>query len=180
MWSPRKCDNGATCLQLSGEAKVNQLLTAELTLVNPLPELLQDCSFTIEGVGLTEGKPVTLRYAHLFTLSPEPSLLYATSYTRLSQDRRCGAQTGSQGQPPVQPQPGRRHRAAGELWQRQTEQHQELPQCWCQRMRLGRSAVAIHFQFLLPFSKMFACHSYFNFSNSSTFYFKQENPHSAQ
>lgn len=105
----------------------------------------------------------------LFTLSPEPSLLYATSYKHLSQDRRCGAQTGSQGQPPVQSQQGRCHRAAGEFWQRQTEQHQELHQCRRQRMRLGRRAVAIHFQFLLTFSKMFACLNYFNFSNSSNF-----------
>lgn len=47
------------CLQLVGEAKVSRLLTAELTLVNSLPELLKDCSFTIEGVGLTDGKPLT-------------------------------------------------------------------------------------------------------------------------
>ncbi|XP_056897764.1 protein-glutamine gamma-glutamyltransferase 2-like [Takifugu flavidus] len=48
-------------IQLSGEAKVSQLLTAKLTLLNPLPELLQDCSFTIEGVDLTKGKPLTHR-----------------------------------------------------------------------------------------------------------------------
>lgn len=59
-----------TCLQLVGEARVKQLLTAELTLVNSLPELLNDCSFTIEGAGLTDGKPVTLKCARLFTLVP--------------------------------------------------------------------------------------------------------------
>lgn len=48
-----------TCLQLVGEARVKQLLRAELRLVNSLPDLLKDCSFTIEGVGLTDGKPVT-------------------------------------------------------------------------------------------------------------------------
>lgn len=58
------------CLQLVGEARVEQLLTAELTLVNPLPELLKDCSFTIEGVGLTDGKPLTHRCARLLTLVP--------------------------------------------------------------------------------------------------------------
>lgn len=58
------------CLQLVGEARVEQLLTAELTLVNPLPELLKDCSFTIEGVGLTDGKPLTHRCARLFALVP--------------------------------------------------------------------------------------------------------------
>uniref|UniRef100_A0A8C4ER17 Protein-glutamine gamma-glutamyltransferase 2 n=1 Tax=Dicentrarchus labrax TaxID=13489 RepID=A0A8C4ER17_DICLA len=46
-------------LYLVGEATVNQSVTAEMSLLNPLPELLQDCSFTIEGVGLTDGKPVT-------------------------------------------------------------------------------------------------------------------------
>lgn len=61
-----KSDDGIICLQLLGETKVNQLLTAELTLLNPLPELLQDCSFTIEGVGLTDGKPVMHKYARLF------------------------------------------------------------------------------------------------------------------
>lgn len=52
-----------TSLQLVGEATVQQLLTAELTLLNPLPELLQDCSFTIDAVRLTGGKPITKKYA---------------------------------------------------------------------------------------------------------------------
>lgn len=46
-------------IKLVGEATVNQSVTAELTLLNPLPETLRDCSFTIEGVGLTDGKPIT-------------------------------------------------------------------------------------------------------------------------
>ncbi|XP_041801501.1 protein-glutamine gamma-glutamyltransferase 2-like isoform X1 [Chelmon rostratus] len=45
-------------IKLVGEATVNQAVTAELALLNPLPEPLQDCSFTIEGVGLTDGKPL--------------------------------------------------------------------------------------------------------------------------
>lgn len=53
-----------TSLQLLGEATVKQSVTAELTLVNPLPERLQDCSFTVEGVGLTDGKPITARYVN--------------------------------------------------------------------------------------------------------------------
>eukprot|EP00064_Thunnus_orientalis_P026005 superscaffoldBa00014875_g26464 len=48
-------------LQLVREAKVNQSGMAELSLLNPLPEPLQDCSFTIDGVGLTDRKPITLR-----------------------------------------------------------------------------------------------------------------------
>lgn len=57
-----------TSLQLVGEATVHQSLTAELTLLNPLPELLQDCSFTIEGVGLTDGKPITKKYVNIATV----------------------------------------------------------------------------------------------------------------
>lgn len=51
-------------LQLLEEAVVNQPVTAELTLLNPLPEPLQDCSFTIEGVGLTSSKPITAKYVN--------------------------------------------------------------------------------------------------------------------
>ncbi|XP_034732031.1 protein-glutamine gamma-glutamyltransferase 2-like [Etheostoma cragini] len=55
-------------IKLLGEAKVNQSVTAELTLWNPLPKTLQDCSFTVEGVGLTNGKPITARIG---TVDPE-------------------------------------------------------------------------------------------------------------
>uniref|UniRef100_A0A7N6AUD5 Protein-glutamine gamma-glutamyltransferase 2 n=1 Tax=Anabas testudineus TaxID=64144 RepID=A0A7N6AUD5_ANATE len=48
-------------IKLMGDATVNQPVTANLTLLNPLPEQLQDCSFTIEGVGLTDGKPITVK-----------------------------------------------------------------------------------------------------------------------
>ena len=49
-------------LQLMGEAHVKQPMMVELILLNPLPEPLQDCSFTVEGVGLTNGKPITEKY----------------------------------------------------------------------------------------------------------------------
>ncbi|XP_019944770.2 protein-glutamine gamma-glutamyltransferase 2-like [Paralichthys olivaceus] len=48
-------------IKLTGEARVKQPMTAELTLLNTLPESLKDCSFTVEGVGLTEGKPITVK-----------------------------------------------------------------------------------------------------------------------
>ncbi|KAG7275966.1 hypothetical protein CRUP_008454 [Coryphaenoides rupestris] len=48
-------------MELKGEARVGQALTADLSLLNPLPETLQDCSFTLEGVGLTQEKPVTVK-----------------------------------------------------------------------------------------------------------------------
>ncbi|XP_034021561.1 protein-glutamine gamma-glutamyltransferase 2-like [Thalassophryne amazonica] len=46
-------------IRLLGEATIEQAVTAELTFTNPLPEPLQDCSFVLEGVHLTDGKPVT-------------------------------------------------------------------------------------------------------------------------
>ena len=52
-------------LQLTGEARVGQPLTAELCLLNPLPEALQGCSFTLEGVGLTQEKPIIIKYVPL-------------------------------------------------------------------------------------------------------------------
>ncbi|KAM4609902.1 protein-glutamine gamma-glutamyltransferase 2-like [Polymixia lowei] len=48
-------------IQIVGEATVNQPVTAKFSLMNPLPEGLQDCSFTSEGAGLTQGKPITLQ-----------------------------------------------------------------------------------------------------------------------
>ncbi|MED6285692.1 hypothetical protein CHARACLAT_031711, partial [Characodon lateralis] len=48
-------------IELVGEARVNQPMTAELTLLNCLPKPLLNCSFTIEGIGLTDGKPITAK-----------------------------------------------------------------------------------------------------------------------
>ncbi|XP_068996653.1 protein-glutamine gamma-glutamyltransferase 2-like [Embiotoca jacksoni] len=48
-------------IKLEGAATVNQSVTVQLTLLNPLPEPLQDCSFTIEGNNLTDGKPITAK-----------------------------------------------------------------------------------------------------------------------
>uniref|UniRef100_A0A3Q2FDE6 Protein-glutamine gamma-glutamyltransferase 2 n=1 Tax=Cyprinodon variegatus TaxID=28743 RepID=A0A3Q2FDE6_CYPVA len=45
-------------IKLLGEARVNQPVTAQLTLLNSLPEPLLNCSFAIEGIGLTDGKPI--------------------------------------------------------------------------------------------------------------------------
>uniref|UniRef100_A0A3B4YSB6 Protein-glutamine gamma-glutamyltransferase 2 n=1 Tax=Seriola lalandi dorsalis TaxID=1841481 RepID=A0A3B4YSB6_SERLL len=48
-------------IKLMKEATVNKPVTAEMTLLNTLPEPLKDCSFTAEGVGLTDGKPITVK-----------------------------------------------------------------------------------------------------------------------
>ncbi|KAJ3587142.1 hypothetical protein NHX12_013532 [Muraenolepis orangiensis] len=55
-------------VKLVGEARVDQPLKIELCLRNPLPEALQDCCFTVEGVGLTQEKPVTVK---LGTVAPK-------------------------------------------------------------------------------------------------------------
>lgn len=65
-----------TSLQLVGELKVKRSVTAQLTLLNTLPERLRDCSFTIEGVGLTDGKPITEKYINRFLSVSLPSLYY--------------------------------------------------------------------------------------------------------
>ncbi|XP_043987857.1 protein-glutamine gamma-glutamyltransferase 2-like isoform X4 [Gambusia affinis] len=46
-------------IKLVGEARVNQPVTVKLTLLNSLPEPLLNCSFAIDGIGLTGGKPIT-------------------------------------------------------------------------------------------------------------------------
>lgn len=48
-------------IKLLGEATVNKSITAELSMMNPLPEPLKDCCFNVEGVGLTQGKMLTLK-----------------------------------------------------------------------------------------------------------------------
>ncbi|XP_037096972.1 protein-glutamine gamma-glutamyltransferase 2-like [Syngnathus acus] len=48
-------------IKLLGEAKVRQPVSVRLTMANPLPEALQDCSFTVAGAGLVDGKPITFK-----------------------------------------------------------------------------------------------------------------------
>ncbi|XP_049608683.1 protein-glutamine gamma-glutamyltransferase 2-like [Syngnathus scovelli] len=48
-------------IKLLGEAKVRQPVSVRLTMVNPLPEALQDCSFTVAGAGLVDVKPITFK-----------------------------------------------------------------------------------------------------------------------
>ncbi|XP_035513294.1 protein-glutamine gamma-glutamyltransferase 2-like [Morone saxatilis] len=68
-------------IKLVGEATVNQSVTAEMSLLNPLPELLHDCSFTIEGVGLTDGKPVT---AEIEDVGPKQEAKASVKFTPTS------------------------------------------------------------------------------------------------
>ncbi|XP_061527413.1 protein-glutamine gamma-glutamyltransferase 2-like [Phycodurus eques] len=48
-------------IKLIGEAKVKRPMSARPSMLNPLPETLQDCSFTVGGAGLVDGKPLTLK-----------------------------------------------------------------------------------------------------------------------
>lgn len=48
-------------IQFSGVVRVKSPVTVELSLLNPLPEQLSKCSFTVEGVGLTESQPITVK-----------------------------------------------------------------------------------------------------------------------
>ncbi|XP_029995453.1 protein-glutamine gamma-glutamyltransferase 2-like [Sphaeramia orbicularis] len=43
-------------VKLVGDIRVNEPVTAEVTMLNPLPEPLKDCSFSAEGPGLTGGE----------------------------------------------------------------------------------------------------------------------------
>ncbi|XP_030589927.1 protein-glutamine gamma-glutamyltransferase 2-like [Archocentrus centrarchus] len=72
-------------IKLLGEAKVNHSVTAELTLLNPLPELLQDCSFTIEGVNLTDCKPTT---AKIGVVGPKQEAKATADFTPISAGSR--------------------------------------------------------------------------------------------
>lgn len=45
-----------TSLQVLGETRVNQPLVVELTMLNTLPEKLQDCVFILQGSGLVDGR----------------------------------------------------------------------------------------------------------------------------
>uniref|UniRef100_A0A3Q3X005 Protein-glutamine gamma-glutamyltransferase 2 n=1 Tax=Mola mola TaxID=94237 RepID=A0A3Q3X005_MOLML len=67
-------------IKLLGEAQVNQALTVELTLLNPLPEALQDCSFTMDGVGLTDGKPITPKASIEFSPSSVGSTMLLVNF----------------------------------------------------------------------------------------------------
>lgn len=59
-----ECFSSVGCvLQILGEPKQNRKLAAEITLQNPLPELLQDCCFSIEGANLTGGQVISERFA---------------------------------------------------------------------------------------------------------------------
>ncbi|XP_067095240.1 protein-glutamine gamma-glutamyltransferase 2a isoform X1 [Osmerus mordax] len=52
-------DNPDINIRILGEPRVGQLLSAEVSLQNPLPEALQNCCFSLEGAGLTGAHTIT-------------------------------------------------------------------------------------------------------------------------
>ncbi|XP_006784553.1 protein-glutamine gamma-glutamyltransferase 2 isoform X2 [Neolamprologus brichardi] len=54
-------DNPEIKVRILGEPKKNRKLAAEITLQNPLPEMLENCCFSIEGANLTGGGIITER-----------------------------------------------------------------------------------------------------------------------
>uniref|UniRef100_A0A672ZN31 Protein-glutamine gamma-glutamyltransferase 2 n=1 Tax=Sphaeramia orbicularis TaxID=375764 RepID=A0A672ZN31_9TELE len=69
------------CLPLLGDIQVNNPVTAELTLLNPLPEPLQDCSFTAVGAGLTDSKPIIIKIG---TVPPKEEAKASVEFTPTS------------------------------------------------------------------------------------------------
>uniref|UniRef100_A0A3P9Q0D1 Protein-glutamine gamma-glutamyltransferase 2 n=1 Tax=Poecilia reticulata TaxID=8081 RepID=A0A3P9Q0D1_POERE len=53
---------------------LNQPVTVELTLLNPLPEPLLSCSFAIDGIGLTGSKPIKATYVKLSNEAAKASI----------------------------------------------------------------------------------------------------------
>ncbi|XP_063064081.1 protein-glutamine gamma-glutamyltransferase 2a isoform X2 [Engraulis encrasicolus] len=51
-------DSPKMLINIVGIPKVNQKLTADITLLNPLPVPLQECFFTIKGIHLTDEKSI--------------------------------------------------------------------------------------------------------------------------
>eukprot|EP00064_Thunnus_orientalis_P020917 superscaffoldBa00006044_g21069 len=56
-----QCGSASDKVKLVGEATIHKSMKAELSLLNPLPEPLQDCIFTMEGDGFTDWEPIILR-----------------------------------------------------------------------------------------------------------------------
>ncbi|XP_039591842.1 protein-glutamine gamma-glutamyltransferase 2-like [Polypterus senegalus] len=49
-------ENPPIKIKILGEPKANRKMAAEISLINPLSESLEDCTFCMEGANLTEGK----------------------------------------------------------------------------------------------------------------------------
>ncbi|XP_036447323.1 protein-glutamine gamma-glutamyltransferase 2-like [Colossoma macropomum] len=52
-------DSPSITITVQGEAKVGQPLVVIVLLVNPLPEALENCVFSLHGASLTDGAPIT-------------------------------------------------------------------------------------------------------------------------
>ncbi|XP_061113163.1 protein-glutamine gamma-glutamyltransferase 2-like [Conger conger] len=65
-------------IRILGEPKVKRKLTAEISLQNPLPEPLEDCTFSLEGANLTDGKAITETFG---TVGPRETATVKIGFT---------------------------------------------------------------------------------------------------
>ncbi|XP_061113162.1 protein-glutamine gamma-glutamyltransferase 2-like isoform X2 [Conger conger] len=65
-------------IRILGEPKVKRKLTAEISLQNPLPEPLEDCTFSLDGANLTDGKAITETFG---TVGPRETATVKIGFT---------------------------------------------------------------------------------------------------
>uniref|UniRef100_A0A8K9V2D2 protein-glutamine gamma-glutamyltransferase n=1 Tax=Oncorhynchus mykiss TaxID=8022 RepID=A0A8K9V2D2_ONCMY len=65
--------------------RVNQKLSAQISLQNPLPEPLQNCFFSVIGAGLTDGK---ILIQNVGTVGPKQEVKYTVEFTPTSTGSR--------------------------------------------------------------------------------------------
>uniref|UniRef100_A0A8C8CYM6 Protein-glutamine gamma-glutamyltransferase 2 n=1 Tax=Oncorhynchus tshawytscha TaxID=74940 RepID=A0A8C8CYM6_ONCTS len=78
-------ENPDIAIKLLGEPRVNQKLSAQISLQNPLPEPLQNCFFSVIGASLTDGK---LLIQNVGTVGPKQEAKYTVEFTPTSTGSR--------------------------------------------------------------------------------------------
>ncbi|XP_072552168.1 protein-glutamine gamma-glutamyltransferase 2-like [Salminus brasiliensis] len=71
-------DSPSIIILVQGEPKVGQTLKVNALLVNPLPEALENCVFSLYGANLTDGAPITKEVG---TVGPEESTIAELEFT---------------------------------------------------------------------------------------------------
>ncbi|XP_031659476.1 protein-glutamine gamma-glutamyltransferase 2-like [Oncorhynchus kisutch] len=78
-------ENPDIAIKLLGEPRVNQKVSAQISLQNPLPEPLQNCFFSVMGASLTDGK---LLIQNVGTVGPKQEAKYTVEFTPTSTGSR--------------------------------------------------------------------------------------------
>ncbi|XP_022524305.2 protein-glutamine gamma-glutamyltransferase 2 [Astyanax mexicanus] len=71
-------DSPSITILVEGEPKVGKTLLVKALLVNPLPEALENCVFSLHGANLTDGAPITKEVG---TVGPEESTIAELEFT---------------------------------------------------------------------------------------------------